>query len=103
MQATTVLLIFVLVGPTPMRTKKGARSKTGRCIAGTAESPDIVLIAMKEALHWLHYFGRTEEAPCQAFELCNSFIHCIALCKGLHLGGIPFTTMLPQMTPTAHH
>lgn len=102
MQATIVLLMFLLIGPAPMTADKGARSETGRCAARNAESVEIVFAATKKALHWLHYLGRTEETSYRAFELCNSFLHRIAPSKGLHLDGLPFTAVLPRMHTTAH-
>lgn len=88
MQATTVLLIHLAVGPVPVRTERGAEEY------GEAALPDTVLLSCKKALCWLHHMAEKDMACRRGFGLCHGLFCRIASAKGLSLEGVPFPSSL---------
>lgn len=96
MQALTILLIQLSVGPVQVMATHGAQSGQGEDT--TAENPDAVLGAAKKILRWLHCLAEQDASARRAFKICNSFIRRIAPAKEFNLHGIPSITSLPEHT-----
>ncbi|KAJ6002960.1 hypothetical protein N7451_005507 [Penicillium sp. IBT 35674x] len=94
MQALTILLIQLSVGPVQVMATHGAQSGQGEDT--TAENPDAVLGAAKKIIRWLHCLAEQDASARRAFKICNSFIRRIASAKEFNLHGIPSITSLPE-------
>ena len=88
MQATTVLLIHLAVGPVPARTERGVEKY------GEAALPDTALLGCKKALRWLHLMSEKDIACRRGFGLCHGLFCRIASSKDLSLEGVPFPSSL---------
>ncbi len=107
MQALTVLLIQLSIGPVPFLGNHGEGEQAGR---GNTDSsirqsqnqiPGIILSASKKALRWLHSLAKNDPSSRRAFQISESFIHRIGRAKGLDLSGIPDSAELAGNAPSA--
>ncbi|KAJ5982755.1 hypothetical protein N7451_012855 [Penicillium sp. IBT 35674x] len=96
MQALTILLIQLSVGPVQVMATHGAQSGQGEDT--TAENPDAVLEAAKKIFRWLHCLAEQDTSARRAFKICNDFIRRIAPAKAFNLHGIPSITSLSEHT-----
>lgn len=96
MQALTILLIQLSVGPVQVMAAHGAQSGQGE--ASTAENPDAILGASKKGIRWLHCLAEQDASARRAFKICNNFIRRIAPAKEFNLHGIPSIASLPEHT-----
>lgn len=102
MQATTVLLIHIIVEPVPVRTEKGKESGEGA--ASSAESPDDdVLPSCEKALHWLHHMGKGDLAWRRGFLLCHHLFCRIASLREFDLEGLPAPSSWQSNYPNHPH
>ncbi|KAJ5982617.1 hypothetical protein N7451_012717 [Penicillium sp. IBT 35674x] len=96
MQAVTILLIQLSVGPVEVMATHGTQSGQGEDC--TAENPNVVLEASKKIIRWLHCLAEQDASARRAFKICNGFIHRICSVKGFNLHGLPSNTSLPEHT-----
>lgn len=106
MQAVTVLLIYLAVEPPRDATDQvvsdgdsGGGGGGGNAAAIPAPvSSGAVLAAVKKAIRWLYYLGRTEGTFRRAFEICDNFIRRIASKRALDISDIlPLASSLPPL------
>ncbi|KAL4879248.1 hypothetical protein BJY04DRAFT_229179 [Aspergillus karnatakaensis] len=96
MQALTILLIQLSIGPVQVMTSHGEQSGQGS--DDTDEGPEAVLNASKKAIRWLHRMAEQDASSRRAFKICDSFIRRIAPAKEFDLSGVPSITSLPEHT-----
>ncbi|KAL4869871.1 hypothetical protein BDV12DRAFT_166994 [Aspergillus spectabilis] len=96
MQALTILLIQLSIGPVQVMTNHGERSGQGG--DDTAEALSAVLNISKKGFRWLHRMAEQDASARRAFKICDSFIRRIAPAKKFNLSGVPLMTSLPEHT-----
>jgi hypothetical protein len=96
MQAVTILLIQLSVGPVQVMTTHGTQSGQGE--DSTAENPDVVLEASGKIIRWLHCLAEQDVSARRAFKICNGFINRIGSAKEFNLHGILPIASLPEHT-----
>lgn len=107
MQALTVLLIQLSIGPVPFlkahreaeHTRKDGTDPT--ITVSESQTPEIILTASKKALRWLHTLAKNDPSSHRAFQISESFIRRIGRAKGLDLSGIPDPAELAGNAPSA--
>lgn len=82
-QATTVLLIHLAVGPVPVTTEQGVEEHGGAVL------PDTVPLSCKKALRWLHHMAVKDMACRRGFKLCHGLFCRLASSKSLSFEGVP--------------
>ncbi|KAL4993581.1 fungal-specific transcription factor domain-containing protein [Aspergillus recurvatus] len=105
MQALTILLIQLSVGPIPFLTSQGEQAGQGgndpNIAANENQMSEIILSASKKALRWLHTLAKNDPSSRRAFQISDSFIRRIGRAKGLDLTGIPSVAELAGKAPSA--
>lgn len=105
MQALTILLIQLSIGPVPFLTNNGEEVGQGGSDAEIAATEDrthvTILSASKKALRWLHTLAKEDPSSRRAFQISDGFIRRIGRAKGLDLAGIPSATELLGKAPSA--
>ncbi|BCS21483.1 fungal specific transcription factor domain-containing protein [Aspergillus puulaauensis] len=107
MQALTVLLIQLSIGPVPFLGNHGEGEQAGQgdtdpnITAPENQMPEIILFASKKALRWLHSLAKNDLSSHRAFQISESFIRRIGRAKGLDLSDIPDSADLVGYAPSA--
>ncbi|KAL4780658.1 fungal-specific transcription factor domain-containing protein [Aspergillus varians] len=95
MQALTVLLIQLNIGPVPIMTRSGVEIRQADGYNDTTTEKETeqeaaaVLTAAKKALHWLHHLAKSNPSAHRAFQISDRFIRRIGHAKDLDLSGLP--------------
>ncbi|KAL5334164.1 hypothetical protein BJX70DRAFT_378997 [Aspergillus crustosus] len=98
MQALTILLIQLSIGPVEVVTNHETGTQSGQGSVHTAEEPRAVLEASKQGFRWLHRMAEQDASARRAFKICDSFLRRIAPAKELDLSGVPSIASLPEHT-----
>lgn len=105
MQALTVLLMQLSIGPVPFLGYHGEQAGQGdidpNITANKDQMPEIILTAVKKALNWLYDIAKNDPSAHRAFRITESFFRRIGRAKGLDLTGVPDPAVLARKAPSA--
>lgn len=90
MQATTVLLIHLTVGPVLVITEQGHEEQP----KGSPHPTDIVPPSCKKALRWLHHMMNHDLACKRGFNISVSFLRRVTSSRNLDFEGVPLPVPL---------
>lgn len=105
MQALTVLLIQLFIGPIPFLGDHGEQAGQGdidpKITENKDQMPEIILTAVKKALNWLYDIAKNNPSAHRAFRISENFFRRIGRVKGLDLTGVPDPAGLVGKAPSA--
>ncbi|KAL3480573.1 fungal-specific transcription factor domain-containing protein [Aspergillus californicus] len=87
MQALTVLLIQLSIGPVPIFTPEGDANPS--ISTREEQASQLILPACKKGLRWVHALAKNDPSAYRAFQISESFIRRIGRAKNLDLSGVP--------------